>query len=192
MIVGLVGPSGAGKSELGRLAAARGWFVIDADRVAHTVTDRADVLSDLCAVFGDEIQQNGHLDRPALAKLAFASPENTERLNRTVLPAIAAAIRDEMRQANGKPILLDAPTLLETDLVDDCEAVLALLGDPETRLSRICARDGIGEAAARARMAAARPDGYFLAHATHVLFNNGDFAAFQTEAERLLDSLTNS
>lgn len=192
MIVGLVGPSGAGKSELGKLAEALGWFVVDADRVAHTVTDRAEVLSALCAVFGDAIRKNGHLDRAALAKLAFSSPEATERLNQTVLPTITAAIREEIKKADGKPILLDAPTLLETDLVEDCDAVIALLSDAPSRLARIVARDGISEEAARTRMAAARPDGYFLAHATHVLFNNGDFTAFKTEAEQMLASLSKS
>lgn len=189
MIVGLVGPSGSGKSELAARAAGSGWFVIDADRVAREVTNRPAIQAALAEAFGADILPGGVLDRALLASRAFSSPENTERLNRTVLPTVTEAIREKYRQAGERPILLDAPTLLETELTDDCDAVLALLSDRPRRLARVLARDGIDPAAAEQRLDAARPDGYFLARATHVLFNNGTLADFLREADTMLLSL---
>ena len=52
--------------------------------------------------------------------------------------------------------------------------MVGVLAPAEMRVRRIMAREGISEAYARARVEAQKEDGFFRAHCTHILENNGD------------------
>ena len=96
-IIGLTGPTGAGKSILTATAQRLGFKVIDCDKVARqAVVKDSEGLKALVKVFGaDILLENGELDRKALARKAFSTPENTELLNNTLLPHITALVEKE-------------------------------------------------------------------------------------------------
>ena len=110
IIIGLTGPTGAGKSTAAAAAKSFGLQVIDCDKSARAATEKGtDGLKALVAAFGEEILlPDGSLDRRALAAAAFASPQKTELLNKTILPHIVKLV---LAEAEGKNVLLDAPTL---------------------------------------------------------------------------------
>ena len=83
-IFGITGGSGSGKSTVSSMLAEQGVFIVDTDKIARKVVEKGtDCLKELCASFGDEILlQDGSLNRKKLAKIAFASKEKTELLNR--------------------------------------------------------------------------------------------------------------
>lgn len=175
-IIGLTGPTGAGKSEAAQILNAYGGAIVDADRAARRAVENAACLQALQTAFGSDIcRPDGILDRKELARRAFAAPEKTQRLNEITHPYIRAQMRTELRQAldHGAPfVVLDAPLLLESGLDADCEAILVVLADPEVRVRRICARDGLSEADARLRMHAQHPDAFYTQRATAVFYNN--------------------
>ena len=90
IIVGLTGQTGAGKSTVGQMLSNIGFFSIDCDKLSRLVTSKGSpVLSELALEFGEDIIKNdGELDRKLLAKRAFATKEDTERLNNVTHPAI--------------------------------------------------------------------------------------------------------
>ena len=115
VIIGLTGPTGAGKSTAAAAAEKFGLQVIDCDKLARAAAEKGtDGLKALVAAFGKEILlTDGSLDRRALAAAAFASPQKTELLNETILPHIVNLV---LAEAEGKNVLLDAPTLFEAGL----------------------------------------------------------------------------
>ena len=115
VIIGLTGPTGAGKSTAAAAAEGFGLQVIDCDKLARAAAEKGtDGLKALVAAFGEEILlTDGSLDRRALAAAAFASPQKTEPLNETILPHIVKLV---LAEADGKNVLLDAPTLLKAGL----------------------------------------------------------------------------
>lgn len=166
-VIGLTGPTGAGKSCVAQMFCEEGVPVIDADRVARNIVQpNTDCLSAICDAFGSDIlRANGTLDRQTLAARAFATPEATERLNSITHPAIMAEIQQRLDDLadEGHPLaVLDAPLLFEAGANALCHRIIAVIASPDTRLSRIMARDGLDRVAAQRRMSA-QPNNEFYA-----------------------------
>lgn len=190
-IIGLTGPSGTGKSTVAKCACSLGYSVIDCDKVAASVTDDAELLNRLEAAFGGVVK-NGSLDRKALAHKAFAAIEQTEKLNRIMLPIIVNAIKkqiNELNKAGVTHLLLDAPTLYESGLDADCDTIIAVLADKEHRAERISERDRLTKEQLEKRLNAAKPDTFYLQKAEHIIYNNGDLSELESSAIKLINSL---
>ena len=187
IIIGLTGPTGAGKSTAAAAAKSFGLQVIDCDKLARAATEKeTDGLKALVAAFGEEILlPDGSLDRSALAAAAFASPQKTELLNKTILPHIVKLV---LAEAEGKNVLLDAPTLFESGLNSVCTAVIAVSANVEIRKERIIKRDGLTPDAVDLRINAGKTDEYYKQKADYFLYNNSDEKAF---SKRFSDILKN-
>lgn len=157
-IIGLCGQTGAGKSTLCAMLAEKGAEVIDTDRIARAVVrPGSPVLAELAAVFGREILlPDGALDRAALAKLAFSSPETAKKLSAVTHPAIVEITKERAEAAlrAGKTAVIDAPLLFTAGLDSFCDVTVKVTAPLEERIRRIMARDGINAEAARNRAAA--------------------------------------
>ena len=92
--VGLTGGIGSGKSTVARMLGRAGFAVVDADQIAREIMEPGSpVLTEVAAEFGaDLIGDDGALNRGELARRAFATTEDTKRLNAITHPAIRAAV----------------------------------------------------------------------------------------------------
>lgn len=188
-IIGLTGPTGAGKSSITKTAEGVGFYVIDCDAVSReAVVKGSEGLAALTAAFGKDIlDENLELDRKALAKKAFATKENTELLNKTILPYISKIVLS--RAKNHDKLILDAPTLFESGLDSICDKTIAVLADRDIRLARILKRDAIEKSAAELRMNAGKNDDFYKNKADIIIFNNGDVKDFTREFENIMVGL---
>lgn len=184
-IIGLTGPTGAGKSKAAAAAFELGFRVIDCDFLARVAVEKGS--QGLLAVknaFGEEIlNDDGSLNRKELARRAFATKENTELLNKTLLPYIVKLVKE---QAVGERVLLDAPTLFESGIDSMCNATVAVLADTKIRLSRITARDNISTEDALLRISAGKKDDFYINLADYTVYNNGNGDVFTGEFKEIL------
>ena len=189
-ILGLTGPTGSGKSTASKAAESLGWYVINCDLVVRSAYEEQKVLAAVKEAFGSEVfDENGALLRKRLAEKAFSTPENTEKLNKTVLPFIIEMINEDIKNSKSEKILLDAPTLYESGADKICNAVCVVLSDEQKRFERITARDQISEEAARLRMSAGKTDEYYKARTPHIIYNNAGENELETEFKNLLNKL---
>lgn len=194
-VVGLTGPTGAGKSTVARILANNGCLIIDADQLSRkAVEPNSECLAALIKTFSSDIvYEDGSLNRPALAKRAFATPESTALLNSIVHPYVIRMTHDLLKQApaQGYEIaVIDAPLLFQAEMGALCHCTVAVVAPTEQRLKRICARDGITEEQARMRMATQPDDVYYTSRATVVLQSDGDLAQFEQTAQHLFEQIT--
>ena len=181
-MVGMTGPTGSGKSSAGVIAREMGIKVIDCDEYARiAVRPGMPGLDALVNAFGIEIlnQEDGTLNREALAAVAFSSKEKTELLNKTLLPHIVTLIYAEIDSS--QPILLDAPTLFESGMDLVCDKTLTVLADKEIRLKRIIERDKLTITGAKERMNAGKDDDFYRNRADYIVCNNSDEDTFYSE-----------
>jgi len=193
-VLAVTGGIGSGKSTAARLFGERGAVVIDLDDMAKALIGPDAPLADAVAeAFGRDLYTDeGGIDHAALAKIAFASPENTAKLDAIVHPGVIAATGGalDMLAAQGRPpavVVIDIPLLVEApgffDLVD---AVLAVSADEDARMERLLAR-GMSEEDIRARMDAQATDAERRDVADWVVENDGSLESFRRELNEFWD-----
>jgi dephospho-CoA kinase len=176
MIVGLTGQTGAGKSTVAEFLSRFGYKVIPADEYARLATEKGSpVLKELQAAFGqDTLKEDGTLNRPKLAELAFATPEQTAKLNAITHPFISHLMQKQIRGAffdGYEAVILDASQLFEAKQDQFCNLVISVTAPEEVRKARIMERDGLNAEEAERRMHAQLPEDYFLTHSDIVIEN---------------------
>ena len=178
MVVGLTGQTGAGKSTVSKVFASNGFAIIDADQVARKVVEKGTkCLDEIADFYGNTvINEDGTLNRKALAAIVFSDKAKLETLNTITYPYITGEILKQIRyhsMKGEKLILLDAPTLFESRADDFCEIIISVLADADIREKRIISRDGLTHEQARKRMNSQLDESFFRSHSDYVIRNNG-------------------
>ena len=190
-IVGVTGGTGAGKSTfVSCLAAAGPAVILDADRAGHEVLADPEIAAALARGFGaDILARDGHVDRARLGPRAFASREALERLNAIVHPPLLARLRRDLdsvaRSGHAGLVVLDAALLVEWDLGEWCDRVVAVTADPALQVARLVADRGLSPDEAERRIALQLPEAARVGYADDVLVNRGDRKEFDVAAGRL-------
>ena len=192
-IIGITGPSGSGKSMLASALRERGISVIDADELYHSLlVPPSRCLELLREAFGDEIfNDDGTLDRPALARIVFSDEQKLELLNSTVLSVVideSKKIFAEFCERGEQIAAIDAPTLIESGFHKECDIVVSVISDADVRADRISERDHIGHDDALRRIRAQKDDEFYKSHSDIVIFNDGDIEDLTKAAEQILIS----
>ena len=178
-IIGLTGGIACGKSTVSKALRALGACIIDADAVAHELSQPNQALFNAYVQrFGMVIvTPGGTLDRAAIARLIFTDPTMRAEVEQISHPLIRRAVEERLRMAEKeqkRAAVLDVPLLFEAgwDALADEVWVVAL--PPEEQLMRLLARDRTMSAGeARARIAAQMPLAEKCARADVVIDNSG-------------------
>jgi dephospho-CoA kinase len=188
--IGLTGGIASGKSTVGRSFRALGATVVDADEVAREVVARgSDGLAEIVDAFGAGVlAADGALDRKALAAIVFEDEGARRRLERITHPRIFARSMQLMAEAAGRGDALaiyEAALLVENGSYKMMQALVVVAAQEATQIARVCARDGVDEAAARARLAAQLPLDQKVAVADYVIWNDGDRDALEARTREV-------
>jgi len=164
--IGLTGGIASGKSTVGRLLAARGLPLLDADAYAReALAPGSAATATVLARYGERVRAAGGgaggaeaIDRAALGAIVFADAEERQWLERLVHPVVRARFEAELQRLAAAPVVvLMIPLLFEAGLEELCSEVWLVDCDESQQLQRLMARDGLSEADARARIAAQWP-----------------------------------
>jgi dephospho-CoA kinase len=193
-LVGLTGGIGSGKSTVAARLAAHGVPVVDADQVAREIVEPGELaLADLVSHFGDGIlTPAGALDRPALARLAFADDEQRAALDAIMHPRIHERIVarvTEHLERRATLVVVDHPLLLETGQAETFDAVVVVLAPEDVRVRRLVELRGLDEEDVRARLRAQTDDETRRRLADHVVENAGAVEDLRRATDALLDEL---
>ncbi len=194
MVIGLTGQTGAGKSTVSKIFVKNGFKLIDADLISREIMKPGmPCLEELFDYFGSAIRNpDDTLNRKALAHIAFTDNRKLESLNSICHPFITEEIlaRISHYSAEGhRLILLDAPTLFESQAADFCDLIISVVAKPELRCGRIMKRDSITEQEARNRMDAQLSENFFIDHSDYVIRNNEDCEQLFALAEEVADKI---
>ena len=193
-IIGLTGPTGSGKSTVANFLEDKGFAIIDCDVVAREVVEKGSSLLEILseAFGGDILLPDGGLDRKALAQKAFCDKESTELLNSIMLPYIADRINEQLMLLADDGVevtVLDAPTLFESGLDSECDCVIAVLCERETRKQRIISRDNLNDEQAETRLKASKPDVFYKDRTKHIVFGDGTVDDTESAVEKVLEEV---
>ena len=201
--IGLTGGIASGKSSVGRYLAAHRLPVLDADRYAHdalapgspaseTVLDRygAQVEADTTSQNATASPVNRSINRRALGQIVFNNPSERRWLEQLVHPLVRERFDQELRQhRQAEAVVLMIPLLFEAGLSGLCSEIWVVNCTPEQQLERLQQRDGLDDAAARARIQSQWPLSEKCKLADLVLDNRSQPERWQTQIRAQLDQL---
>ena len=187
--IGLTGGIASGKSSVGLLLAARGLPLLDADVYAR----EALVLGSpgagaVLGRYGDRVRApGGEIDRSALGRIVFGDGAERRWLEQQLHPIVRACFKAKLQELAAEPVVvLVVPLLFEAGLETLCSEVWLVDCDETQQLQRLMARDGLGEADARARIAAQWPLARKRQLADVVLNNRGEPEQLAALVEQVL------
>jgi dephospho-CoA kinase len=162
LLIGITGPIGCGKSNVGRVLGELGGTVIDADVLARRATDPGSAtLAQIRERFGDNVfDEDGTLDRGALASVVFGNDAALADLERIVHPAVRRLLEGELEAAHREHVpfvALEAIKLVEGGLSERCDEVWLVECSESTQRARLAHR-GTSVDDVERRLAAQGPD----------------------------------
>ena len=144
--VGLTGSIATGKSETGRMFAARGVPVLEADAIVHSLYARGGAVVGPIAALAPETLRDGAIDRARLSSILQEQPQLLPAIEAITHPLVRAAQLDfiaRMEKAAHRFALLDIPLLFEKDRIGDVDKIIVTTCDPDVQRTRAMARPGM-------------------------------------------------
>lgn len=182
--IGLTGQTGAGKGYIGKYLEEIGFNILDTDIYARKVTEKnSPYLSILADNFGNDIIENGILNRQLLADRAFKNKESTQLLNSITHPAIIELCKKDAKF----PSVFDAPLLFECKGNEQCYKTIAVIAPEDIRKMRIIERDGITAEQADARMNAQKDEEFYKANSDFTVINDG--RDIKTQIDKIMEEI---
>ena len=205
--VGLTGGLGSGKSTAAAIFESLGAHILSSDEIGRALMQPGEsVYEAIVAAFGDGILlENGDLDRPALAKLAFIE-KRAEELNAIVHPAVIdrqTALANEIGRSDCHAIVIvESALIFETEYGGEdgwrhrFDKLILVTAREELRIARFIARSTTGrtasseelaalEAEAHRRIAQQIPDDRKTSLCDYVLTNTGSLTELEWQIDHL-------
>jgi len=151
--IGITGSIACGKSTVSDYLIAKGYTIIDADKLGHVALTSNDVKRKLAEKFSDEILENNEISREKLGKLVFGNDDNLKILNSIIHPKIKELIlklQEEHKDEN--LVFLDIALLFEANFVDLVEKVVVVYVDEDVQLERLMTRNSLSKEEALKRI----------------------------------------
>ena len=139
VVIGLLGGVAVGKTTVAGAFGGHGLRVIDADWKAREVAADPGIRARVVDRFGPGVlAPDGGLDRERVAREIFGDEGARRDLESILHPAIRPAIVAELEGALGQGIsvVLDAPLLLETGLIERCDVCIYIDASEASRRQR--------------------------------------------------------
>jgi dephospho-CoA kinase len=189
--VGLTGGLGAGKSTALEALERLGAATLSTDAVVHELYATAELRDAVVARWGDGVAPEGVVDRAAVAREAFATPQERAWLEAQIWPLVAARIaawREEVAAREPVPAaaVVETPLLFEAGMDGIYDATVAVVADEAVRAQRAAARGHVGVDARAARQL---PQEEKARRATYTVRNSGTREELEGELSDVLARL---
>jgi dephospho-CoA kinase len=160
--------------------------------VVHELYAGPEVRDAVVARWGPDVAPGGVVDRAAVARHAFAAPEERAWLEGLLWPLVGARVgawREEQsaREPPPRALVVETPLLFEAGLDGIYDATLVIVAEEGVRAQRAAAR---GHTAVDERTARQLSQEEKAARADHVVRNDRDLAALEQELAAVLEKLS--
>lgn len=165
--------------------------MLSTDRLVHDLYDLPDVRDAVIARFGESVAPGGKVDRAALARVAFADPNDRGWLESLLWPRVGermARWKEQVEATSPAPRagVVEVPLLFESGLETAFDATVAIVAGEELRHERAAARghESLAERSARQLSQAEK-----ASRATYKVTNDGTVAELERKLSAILDML---
>lgn len=193
-VFGITGIPASGKTTAAKMFVKRGMELVDVDKAGKWAVDNnSNVQLEIKKAFGEELFNNGALERKKLAAIVFADTFALKKLNAIVHPVLLSRvdflIKVFLANSSLPFILLDAALLFELSLDKKCEKTLVVWSDIERCLQRSMERDGITRKQAEERIKSQMAQDEKKRRANILIENNGPLQFLEKRVDNIYKDL---
>jgi len=187
LTIGLTGGIGSGKSTVADLFKKKNSTIIDADKIAHAITQPGGIyFNKIVEKFGDTILlPNRNLDRAQLRKIIFTDPDKRLWLEQLLHPVIRSEMQKLILASQSPYCIVMIPLLLETKPNPLIQRILIIDTPEEQQISRCKTRDHLSEQEIKAIMNTQVTREQRLAAADDIITNQNTLAELLPQVEKL-------
>jgi dephospho-CoA kinase len=157
--------------------------------VVHELYSDPEVRAAVVARWGEEVAPEGVVDRDAVARRAFATPEDRAWLEGLIWPKVGERVAAwrAVESSRAPVLVVEVPLLFEAGHEAAYDATIAVIADDDVRAERAAARGhhAVDERAARQLAQHEKAE-----RATYVVHNSGTLEELQQELSSVLAKLT--
>lgn len=152
-IIGLTGGIGSGKTMVAQYMQSQGIPVYIADEEAKKVMNIPEVVAEVAKTFGNDVIENGSVNRQKVAQLVFNSPEKLKQLNEIIHPRVKQDFDNWVEKHHNFPFVVkEAAILFESGSYQFCDKIITVTAPLTVRLQRVMERDSVTRDQVLARM----------------------------------------
>lgn len=171
-VIGLTGGIGAGKSMVAKIWTHLGIPVFDADRVAKTAYQHAEIKEQVIDVLGEQAYDGEQLNRQWVSAVVFEDKALLSGLNDIIHPYVRRQFNEWKQHKQAPFVMREAAILFESGSDDDCDAVVLVAANLEERIQRVMRRDGVSRDQVLGRISNQWPQEKLLSLTSHVIWND--------------------
>ena len=192
--IGLTGGISVGKSTVTKILRTLGYEVLDADEFSRQVTGLGGAaLPEIFNAFGEVVKnQDGSLNREALAGLVFSQDELLRQLEAIVHPLVQKQVfasKEELGRRGVKVVFYDVPLLFEKNMQHDFDAVVLVYCREDQQIKRLMDRSALSQIEAENRIRSQLPLEIKKNKTPYVIDNTTDIKHLEAEVKRVLFEL---
>jgi dephospho-CoA kinase len=188
-IIGLTGGIGSGKTTIGNYFRSLGIPVYVADEEGRKLTDSAAVLLQIESVFGGTVFDHGKLNRKKISEIVFNNPEQLQKLNNIIHPAVKKHFGNWVEQYKDQPLVVrESAILFESGSYQDCDYIITVTAPVEERIARVMQRDRLSKEAVSDRIKNQMSDEERISKSDFVI-QNTNLQYAEKQAEEILKKL---
>jgi len=139
MIIGITGSFGSGKTTVAKMFASLGAYVIDADKVYHSlIRQRGGCYKKIVNHFGKDIlAEKGRIDKAKLGRIVFKDASKLRLLNSVTHPEIIKEIKKIVKSKKIGTVVIDAPLLIESGFYKEADRIILVANKKEEQVKRV-------------------------------------------------------
>ena len=152
--IGITGGIGSGKSLVCEVLEKLGVSVFYADFEAKKITKfHPEAISGLKKICGDEIYQNGVLDKKRLASIIFSDKTILKQVNDLIHPLVTAEFLKLSEERSSQPYVIEeAAIMFESGANELMDSIVSVTAPEQLRIERVVKRDGTSVEQVKDRM----------------------------------------
>jgi dephospho-CoA kinase len=192
--IGITGGIGTGKTTVCKMFEKLGVPVYYADDRAKWINNNdTEVITALKSTFGEDIYQNGILNRSKLGEIVFSDKEKLEKLNTIVHPVVfrdAEQWQQEKQKAGFYYTLKEAALLFETGSYKQLDKIIVVSAMENIRIERVMKRDNLSREEVLKRISKQMPQSE-KEKAADFIIENSSMEAMETQVLELHEKILN-
>ncbi len=135
-LIAITGSFASGKTLVSKWFEEKGFTVHYTDKLGHAILQDEKVIYILAEKFGNEILENGAINRTKLGEIVFNSTENLKFLNIILHPQIRSKTQAIIDSSREDYLVFEIPLLCENKLQDAFDLTINISATKENQISR--------------------------------------------------------